>query len=136
MTAVGSVIVAVCVAFVISLLGTPFAIRALARLKAGQPIRDINPSGHELKRGTPTMGGLVFIVGTLVAYIAGHLTLKTLPPTYTVPPGPTMTGLVLLGVFVFTGAIGFWDDFLKVRKRNSTGVPPRAKLILQLVVGA
>lgn len=135
MTAVGSVIVAVCVAFVISLLGTPFAIRALARLKAGQPIRDINPSGHEIKRGTPTMGGLVFIIGTLVAYIAGHLTLKTLSPLYTVPPGPTMTGLVLLGLFVFSALIGFIDDFLKVRKKNSNGVNKRGKLVMQLLVG-
>ena len=135
MTAVGSVIVAVCVAFVISLIGTPFAIRALHRLKAGQPIRDINPAGHDLKRGTPTMGGLVFIFGTLIAYVAGHLTLKTLPPTYTVPPGPTITGLVLLGLFVFCGLIGFLDDFLKVRKKNSAGVNKRGKLIMQLVVG-
>ncbi len=136
MTAIGSVIVAVCVAFVISLIGTPFAIRALRKLKAGQPIRDINPAGHELKRGTPTMGGIVFICGTLAAYVAGHLTLKTLPPTYTVPPGPTMTGLVLLGLFVFCGGIGFIDDFMKVRKKNSAGLNKRGKLILQLVVGA
>jgi phospho-N-acetylmuramoyl-pentapeptide-transferase len=135
MTAIGSVIVAVCVAFVISLIGTPFAIRGLTKLKAGQPIRDINPAGHELKRGTPTMGGLVFIAGTLVAYVAGHLTLKTLPSRYIVPPGPTITGLVLLGLFVFCGAIGFLDDFLKVRKRNSLGVNKRGKLALQLIVG-
>src|SRR5262249_31746027 len=76
MSAIGSVIVAVCVAFVFSLLLTPLAIKALTRLKAGQPIRDINPSGHAVKRGTPTMGGLVFMSGTLVAYIAGHLMLK------------------------------------------------------------
>ena len=88
MSAIGSVIVAVCVAFVISLLGTPLAIGALRRLKAGQPIRDINPSGHAVKRGTPTMGGLVFIGGTLVAYVAGHLMLKTLSHDYIVPPGP------------------------------------------------
>ena len=136
MTAVGSVIVAVCVAFVISLVGTPTAIRALTKLKAGQPIRDINPAGHSLKRGTPTMGGLVFIGGTLAAYVAGHLTLKTLPNTYIVPPGPTITGLVLLGLMVFCGAIGFWDDFLKVQKRNSNGLNARVKLILQLIVGA
>ena len=136
MTAVGSVIVAVCVAFVISLVGTPTAIRALTKLKAGQPIRDINPAAHSLKRGTPTMGGLVFIGGTLVAYVAGHLTLKTLPNTYIVPPGPTITGLVLLGLMVFCGAIGFWDDFLKVQKRNSNGLNARVKLLLQLVVGA
>ena len=135
MTAIGSVIVAVCVAFVLSLLGTPLAVKALTRLKAGQPIRDINPQAHAVKRGTPTMGGLVFIGGTLIAYVAGHLILKTLSKNYIVPPGPTITGLVLLGLFVFCGAIGFADDFLKVRKRNSLGISARLKLVLQLIVG-
>lgn len=136
MTAIGSVIVAVCVAFVVTLLGTPLAIRALTKLKAGQPIRDINPAGHSGKRGTPTMGGLVFIGATLIAYVVGHLVLKTLSKNYIVPPGPTITGLVLLGLFVFCGAIGFFDDFLKVRKRNSLGVSAKLKLVLQLLVGA
>ena len=81
------------------------------------------------------MGGLVFIVGTLVAYVAGHLMLKTLSKNYTVPSGPTITGLVLLGLFVCCGVIGFIDDFLKVRKRNSLGLSKRWKLFLQLIVG-
>jgi phospho-N-acetylmuramoyl-pentapeptide-transferase len=135
MTAVGSVIVAVCVAFVFTLLGTPLAIRVLTKLKAAQPIRDINPAGHSGKRGTPTMGGLVFISGTLLAYIVGHLVLKTLSSNYIVPPGPTITGLVLLGLMVLCGVIGFLDDLLKVRKRNSLGVNAKGKLAMQLLVG-
>jgi phospho-N-acetylmuramoyl-pentapeptide-transferase len=131
---VRAVIVAACVAFVLTLFGTPLAIRAFVRLKAAQPIRDINTS-HAGKRGTPTMGGVVFIVGTVLAYFAGHLVLKTLPERQIVPPGPTFTGLVLLGLMVFCGAIGFWDDFLKVAKRNSLGLNKRGKLIAQLVVG-
>ena len=130
-----SVIVAACVAFVLTLFGTPFAIRGLARLKAAQPIRDINTS-HAGKRGTPTMGGVFFIVGTVIAYFAGHLVLNTLPEQQIAPPGPTITGLVLLGLMVFSGAIGFIDDYLKVRKRNSLGLNKRGKLILQLLVGA
>src|SRR6266542_4432771 len=126
---------AVIVAFVLTLFGTPFAIRAFTRLRAAQPIRDINTS-HAGKRGTPTMGGVVFIVGTVVAYLARHLILNTLPEQQIVPPGPTITGLVLLGLMVFSGAIGFIDDYLKVRKRNSLGLNKRGKLLLQLVVGA
>jgi phospho-N-acetylmuramoyl-pentapeptide-transferase len=129
-----AVIVAACVAFVLTLFGTPFAIKGFTRLKAAQPIRDINTS-HASKRGTPTMGGVVFIVGTVIAYFAGHLVLKTLPEVQIVPPGPTITGLVLLGLMVFSGAIGFLDDFLKVRMRNSLGLNKRGKLILQLIVG-
>jgi phospho-N-acetylmuramoyl-pentapeptide-transferase len=130
-----SVIVAACVAFVLSLFGTPFAIKGFTRLKAAQPIRDINVS-HSGKRGTPTMGGVVFILGTVLAYLAGHVVLSTLPDRVVAhPPGMTITGLVLLGLMVFCGAIGFVDDFLKVRKRNSLGLNKRGKLILQMVVG-
>jgi phospho-N-acetylmuramoyl-pentapeptide-transferase len=132
---VRAVIVAACVAFVVSLFGTPFAIRLFTKLKAAQPIRDINVS-HAAKRGTPTMGGVVFIVGTVIAYFAGHLVLKTLPEAQFVRPGPTITGLVLLGLMVFSGLIGFIDDFLKVSKRNSLGLNKRGKIILQLVVGS
>jgi phospho-N-acetylmuramoyl-pentapeptide-transferase len=130
-----AVIVAAAVAFVITLFGTPFAIRGFVKLRAAQPIRDINTS-HAGKRGTPTMGGVVFIGGTVLAYFAGHLVLKTLPEKQIVPPGPTVTGAVLLGLMVFSGAIGFLDDFLKVSKRNSLGLNKRGKLILQLIVGS
>ncbi len=128
-----SVIVAALVAFVISLFGTPLAIRAFRRLKAGQPIRELGPASHQGKRGTPTMGGVVFIFATVVAYAVGHLVLLTLPGR---PHRPTVTGVVLLGLFVGAGLVGFLDDFMKVRKRNSLGLNKRGKLIGQLAVGA
>lgn len=130
-----AVIVAAAVAFVLTLFGTPIAIRVLRSLRYGQPIRDILPEGHQKKVGTPTMGGLVFVGATLIAYIAGHLVLKTLPAEQIVPPGPTMTGLVLLGLMVCCGAIGFVDDYLKVSRRNSAGLAGRWKILLQIVVG-
>lgn len=130
-----SVAVAAAVAFALALLCTPLAVKALVRLKAGQPIRDINPEAHRAKRGTPTMGGLVFIVLTILAYVVGHLVMTTLPSRQKVPDGPTMTALVLLGLMVCCGAIGFLDDFLKVAKRNSAGLSGRWKLALQLAVG-
>lgn len=130
-----AVVVATAVAFLVSLLGTPWAIRGFARLRAGQPIRTDGPRSHLPKQGTPTMGGVVFIVATLAAYVAGHITLTTLPPEQIAQVGPTMTALVLLGLFVFCGAIGFIDDFLKVRKRNSLGLSERSKLVGQLLVG-
>ena len=87
---------------------------------------------HLGKKGTPTMGGVVFIVATVIAYVAGHLALTTLPAQQIVQVGPTITALVLLGLFVFCGAVGFIDDFLKVRKRNSGGLNKRGKLLGQL----
>jgi phospho-N-acetylmuramoyl-pentapeptide-transferase len=131
-----SAVVAAAVAFAFALLCTPIATRSLVRLKAGQPIRAINPEAHQAKRGTPTMGGLVFIVGTVLAYVVGHFVMTALPSKQIVPPGPTMTGFVLLGLMVFCGGIGFVDDFLKVTKRNSAGLSGRWKLALQLAVGA
>lgn len=131
-----SVIVAAFVSFSLTLFGTPLAIKYFRRLKVGQPIRELGPASHQGKRGTPTMGGVVFILATVIAYIAGHLVLiLSLPETPTRRYGPTLTGLVLLGLFVFTGLVGFIDDFLKVRKRNSLGLNERGKLIGQLIVG-
>ncbi|WP_433688646.1 phospho-N-acetylmuramoyl-pentapeptide-transferase [Micromonospora carbonacea] len=130
-----AVIVAVAVAFVISLFSTPVAIRFFTALKAGQPIRSIGLASNQGKKGTPTMGGVVFIVATVFAYVAGHLALTALPERQIVQEGPTMTALVLLGLFVFCGAVGFFDDLLKVRRRNSDGLSAKGKLIGQALVG-
>jgi phospho-N-acetylmuramoyl-pentapeptide-transferase len=79
----------------------------------------------------------VFIFATVVAYVAGHFVLATLPADQLgAPTGPTTTGVVLLGLFVGLGLVGFLDDFLKVRKRNSLGLSKRKKLFAQLLVGA
>ncbi|WP_436521988.1 phospho-N-acetylmuramoyl-pentapeptide-transferase [Actinoplanes sp. HUAS TT8] len=130
-----AVIVAAAVAFLISLFGTPLAIKVFSALKAGQPIRTIGPQSHLGKRGTPTMGGVAFILATVFAYVAGHLALTTLPERQIAQERPTMTALVLLGLLVFCGAVGFMDDFLKVRKRNSDGLSAKGKLLGQLIVG-
>ncbi|MGC4875149.1 phospho-N-acetylmuramoyl-pentapeptide-transferase [Micromonospora sp. DT43] len=131
-----AVIVAIGVAFIVSLFGTPIAIKVFTRLKAGQPIRSDGPAMHQGKKGTPTMGGVVFILATVIAYVAGHLALTTLPDLQIAQVEPTITALVLLGLMVFSGAVGFLDDFLKVRKRNSAGLNKRGKLLGQILVGA
>jgi len=134
---VRAVIVAAAVAFIISLFGTPVAIRVFTALKAGQPIRGtLGLASNQGKKGTPTMGGVAFIVATVFAYVAGHVALTTLPERQIAQEGPTMTALVLLGLFVFCGVVGFLDDFLKVRRRNSDGLSAKGKLLGQLIVGA
>ncbi|MDT4989887.1 MAG: phospho-N-acetylmuramoyl-pentapeptide-transferase [Micromonosporaceae bacterium] len=142
-----AVIVAAFVAFILSILLTPLAIRGFTRMRADQPIRDegkVPP--HLAKKGTPTMGGVVFILATVIAYIVGHLVLhqvlSSLPAATLktqlrlTPTGPTATGIVLLGLFVCTGLLGFIDDYLKVTKKNSLGLSMRKKLIGQTLVGA
>ena len=132
-----AVIVAAAVAFLISIFGTPLAIRAFTRLKAGQPIRSEGPQTHLVKKGTPTMGGVVVILATVLAYVAGHFVLATLPPDQLgAPTGVTTTGVVLLGLLVCLGLLGFIDDFLKVHKRNSIGLSMRKKLLGQMIIGA
>ena len=131
-----AVFVAAAVAFLISILGTPLAIKGFTRLKAGQPIRTDGPQTHLTKQGTPTMGGVVFIIATVIAYIAGHFVLATLPSEQLgAPTGVTTTGVVLLGLFIGLGLVGFIDDFLKVRRRNSLGLNKKRKLIGQAAVG-
>lgn len=131
-----SVIVAAFVAFALTLFGTPVAIKYFTRLKVGQPIRELGPASHQTKRGTPTMGGVVFILATVIAYAVGHLVIYfSLTETPTRRYGPTVTGMVLLGLFVACGLVGFIDDWLKVRKRNSLGLNEKGKLIGQLATG-
>jgi len=117
-------------AFLFSLFGTPLAIRYLKRLRIGQEIREEGPKHHASKRGTPTMGGIVFILATVVAYLVTSLTVLR-----GTGEGFSVTALVLLGLFVGMGLVGFLDDFIKVRKRRSLGLNKRGKLLGQLLVG-
>jgi phospho-N-acetylmuramoyl-pentapeptide-transferase len=134
---VRAVVVAAAVAFLVTIFAMRPAIRIFTRLKAGQPIRSEGPKTHLAKKGTPTMGGVVFIMATVIAYIAGHFVLATLPSQQLgAPTGPTTTGVVLLGLFICLGLVGFLDDFLKVRKKNSLGLNKKRKLLFQMVVGA
>lgn len=125
-----SVLAAASVAFVISIFCTPIAIKYLRRLRIGQEIRQEGPAHHASKRGTPTMGGIVFIIATVLAYGVAQFFLE---------PGQrglTTTAVVLLGLFVGMGLVGFLDDFIKVRKRRSLGLNKRGKLLGQVVVAA
>ncbi|MQM24390.1 phospho-N-acetylmuramoyl-pentapeptide-transferase [Glycomyces albidus] len=128
-----AVIVAAFVAFALTMALTPLAAKLFRRLKAGQPIRSDGPQTHLAKAGTPTMGGVVFIFTTVLAYIAGHLVLMALPEAdtemFSRPTGFTATGIVLIGLFVSCGFVGFIDDWLKIRRKHSGGISGRAKVI-------
>ena len=92
----------------------------------GQFIREEGPQAHLSKAGTPTMGGLAFIIGITVALIASMFM-----------KGSMTTGkiAILLSMYAF-GAIGFIDDFNKVAKKQNEGLTPKQKLVLQLLFGA
>jgi len=112
----GAVITALLVSF---LLG-PGMIRWLRRLKVGQQVRDDGPQTHLTKKGTPTMGGLLIIA----AVSASVLLWSDLSNKY--------VWVVFFATIAF-GAIGFWDDYLKVVKKRSTGLRAIEKFGLQIV---
>src|SRR3954464_5641315 len=114
------------------MVGTPLAIRLFARRGYGQNIREEGPSGHYDKKGTPTMGGTVIVIASLIGYFVAHLTTVL---SSTVDP-PTASGLLVLFLMTGLGAVGFLDDFIKIYKQRSLGLRSGAKAAGQLVVGA
>ncbi len=107
-----SILVAGAIGLAVTLLGTPLAIRAFTVWGWGQRIREDGPHTHMEKMGTPTMGGIVILVGLLLAFLAARIT----------SGGPTVTGLALVIAVVGFGLVGFLDDFMKVRNRRSLGL--------------
>jgi phospho-N-acetylmuramoyl-pentapeptide-transferase len=120
-----SILLAGAVSMALTLLGTRLAINLLARRGYGQLIRDDGPTSHHTKRGTPTMGGTVFIIATIVGYFAAKL--------FTMKP-PSASALLVLFLFAGMGAVGFLDDFIKIFRQRSLGLRSKAKLAGQTVV--
>jgi phospho-N-acetylmuramoyl-pentapeptide-transferase len=109
-----------------SLFLTPLFIRLFKRLGWGQFIRDDGPKSHHAKRGTPTMGGIVFILASVFGYLAGHL-IAGVPWT--------MVAVLVLGMMGGLGAVGFIDDFVKTRRQRSLGLSGWAKIAGQVIIG-
>ena len=120
-----NVLVAALASLIVSLLGTPFAIRLFRARGYGQLIRDDGPTTHLMKRGTPTMGGTVIIAATIVGYLTAHLVFLR---------GVTASGMLVLGLMTGLGAVGFLDDFIKIRKQRSLGLTATAKFGGQALV--
>lgn len=108
-------------ALMVSFLLGPWLIRALTEKQIGQPIRDDGPASHSNKAGTPTMGGALIILALAVS----TLLLADIANPYV---------LLALGGTVGFGAVGFLDDYLKLTRKNSKGLPACAKLLAQFGV--
>lgn len=114
------------VSFVLSAVGGKFLIPALRALHVGQSIREVGPTWHNSKQGTPVMGGLMFIGSALVCILTALGSIRSGDYTYLI-------------VYVFAlifGIIGFLDDFIKVRKKRNLGLTELQKLLLQLIAAA
>jgi phospho-N-acetylmuramoyl-pentapeptide-transferase len=114
---------AIVTALLLSWLLGPWFIRTLRRLSVGQNIREVGPQAHQVKAGTPTMGGLLILFSTLVPTLLwGNL-------------GNVYVWIVILVTAAF-GAIGFLDDYLKVRRGRNLGLTARDKFLWQVIAGA
>ncbi|MCJ7744936.1 MAG: phospho-N-acetylmuramoyl-pentapeptide-transferase [Actinobacteria bacterium] len=104
----------------ICLVFTPVLIRLLRKKSYGQVIREDGPHAHFVKKGTPTTGGILIVLGTAI----GYLVLSRRTPE----------GLLVIGTMVACGLLGFVDDWIQIRKKRSLGLKPSVKFLVQLVI--
>ena len=114
------------VGFAAAFLMGKWLIPRLRALKAGQEIREVGPKWHNSKAGTPTMGGLCFIFASAFSAVTGWYGYRT----------GDYTHLLVLALAVMFGAIGFYDDYIKVKKHRNLGLTGLQKLLLQIAAAA
>ena len=115
-----SFLIAVVIAAGFVLITGPFFIPELHKLKFGQSIREEGPKSHQAKSGTPTMGGIMIILGiTLGTIVAAPLSTE-----------------ILLALFITLGhfVLGFMDDYIKVVKKRNLGLKARQKMLGQIII--
>ncbi len=110
-----------------SLVFAQILIPKLKQLKIGQQIREEGPKTHKKKAGTPTMGGLIFILSIIASRIAVYLAKKQVP---------TREELLILALMISYGFIGFIDDYRQVKLGRSLGLRAREKFALQVLFAA
>jgi len=117
-------LIAAALSMVVSLFGTKALIVWLTRLHVGQPIRDDGPSRHQVKAGTPTMGGVAIVAGAVVGYIVSDV----FGGIY------TRSGIFVMLAIIGGGAVGLMDDWIKVVAARNLGLNKRAKMLGLLIV--
>lgn len=121
------ILFAAAIALTVSITLTPLLIKLFAKRNMGQEIRSEGPQSHQVKRGTPTMGGIAILVGMWAGYLGSHL----IGIRYDAQ-GVTASGLLVLGLATALGFVGFLDDFIKLRRRRNLGLTATGKYIGQL----
>lgn len=108
----------------------------LHKINFGQTIREVGPKWHRKKNGTPTMGGFMFIIGITVTIVI------CVPLYYTVTKQDSLAMLMRTKIFggllmaIGFGAVGFFDDYIKVVKKRNLGLNVKQKLVLQFLIAA
>ena len=116
-------VITLLISFGITIVAMPLFIPMLHKLKFGQAIRDDGPQSHLVKQGTPTMGGIVFVLATLLTMLIFRSDIFF-----------SAQGLAITIVFIGFFLIGLVDDLLIVIKKKNDGVSPKQKLLLQALI--
>lgn len=124
-----SLIVGIVVSLVVTLVGTPLLIRLVHRLHYGQYIRQDGPKSHQIKRGTPTLGGVVINFAIVLGWGASAL-YRYLANGQ----APSWSAVLVLFAMLSMGVLGFIDDFAKVRKKQNEGLTVTGKFIGQFIL--
>lgn len=114
------------IAFIVTAILGPILIPILRRLKFGQNIREEGPARHLQKAGTPTMGGVMFLIGITIA----SLSLLR----WNIPLPGAKEGLIVLLMTIGYGLVGFLDDYIKIGMKRSLGLKAREKLLGQFIL--
>lgn len=121
------------ISFAISAISGKYLVPFLHKLKYGQTILDIGPSWHKSKQGTPTMGGIMFILAIVFTTVVSVIVYAVTHGGFSQTEKFVITGLFMAVAY---GGIGFIDDYIKVVKKRNLGLTAIQKLVLQfLVVG-
>lgn len=109
-------------AFSVSFILAPLFLKILINLNFGQQVREEGPQSHLKKSGTPTMGGIIFILSSIISLI--------------IVVRPLNFNIILMIIFMLSfGFIGFMDDYVKVINKRNLGLTEKQKLILQIILG-
>ncbi|GMB10919.1 MAG: phospho-N-acetylmuramoyl-pentapeptide-transferase [Candidatus Improbicoccus devescovinae] len=125
-------------AFFITIILGKYLIPVLTKLKYGQSILEIGPSWHKSKQGTPTMGGITFIIGIIISsciFVFFHYFYASLNNFFVnnVMMTKVISGIIMSALF---GIIGFSDDYIKIKNKSNMGLKAKQKILLQFLVTA
>ena len=124
-----SLIIGIVVSLVVTIVGTPLLIRLVHKLNYGQYIRQDGPKSHLVKRGTPTLGGVVINLAVVLGWGS-----SALYRFVTRGETPSWSAVLVLFAMLSMGLLGFIDDFAKVRKKQSEGLTVKGKFIGQFIL--
>ncbi|BDR54393.1 phospho-N-acetylmuramoyl-pentapeptide-transferase [Bombiscardovia apis] len=124
-----SLIIGIVISLVVTFAGTPALVHLLHRRHYGQYIRQDGPKSHQVKRGTPTMGGLIINLAIVLGW-AGSALYRYISKGDV----PSQSAMLVLFAMLSMGMLGFIDDFIKVRKKQNLGLSVAGKFIGQFIL--